>query len=244
MKPIRVYRFLSEEHGLKAIQEGKLRVSRMRELNDPLDCYPVIVDEKGESVLTNEHPYMEGIHASIGVMCFSGGIEDPVIWSHYAREHRGMALEFEFENSMYLRKIKYPEDGLRPRIQLSDLDAAQKMDEDEDDYLDRIFEGFSYKAKSWAYEQEYRVFRFLRRCEMHGSEYFADMPFARLAAVILGMRSRLGLVDVRFALEQGKLVRPVITDSDDYNVRIHRACPDAKEFKVRLLQPGQMDKRM
>jgi len=33
MKPIRVYRFLSEEHGLKAIQEGKLRVSRMRELS-------------------------------------------------------------------------------------------------------------------------------------------------------------------------------------------------------------------
>jgi hypothetical protein len=79
---------------------------------------------------------------------------------------------------------------------------------------------------------------------MRGSEYYADMPFARLTAVILGMRSSLGLVDVRFALEQGKLVRPVITDSHDYDVWIHRARPDANEFKVGLLQPGLMDRRV
>ena len=39
-----VYRYFKEEHGLQALQEGRLKVGRLFELNDPLDCQPSFVN--------------------------------------------------------------------------------------------------------------------------------------------------------------------------------------------------------
>jgi len=41
-----------------------------------------------------------------GVMCFSSTWKNPVMWSHYADQHRGICLGFEVPD-VYRKKIKY-----------------------------------------------------------------------------------------------------------------------------------------
>src|SRR5271155_1427919 len=98
--PLLLYRYLSAIHGLQVLQSAELKVGRMLELNDPLDCQPAIVtapdklDDDAYAAFARR--FLSTLHEKFGLVCYSAVIDDPVIWSHYADAHKGMVLEFEF----------------------------------------------------------------------------------------------------------------------------------------------------
>jgi hypothetical protein len=189
-----LYRYLSAPHGLQVLQSAELKVGRMLELNDPLDCQPTIVtapdqlDDDAYAAFARR--FLATLHEYYGLVCYSAVIDDPVIWSHYADAHRGMALEFEFENPPL--RVCYPPDNLRPRLDPSDPEI-------QGDSLWAITIGFTYKAKSWEYEKEFREFIELSACRMAGSHFFCS-PNGVLRRVILGVRCDLSVSDARYAL--------------------------------------------
>jgi hypothetical protein len=192
--PLFLYRYLSAIHGLQVLQSAELKVGRMLELNDPLDCQPAIVtapenlDDDAYAAFARR--FLGTLHEGFGLVCYSAVIDDPVIWSHYADAHKGMVLEFEFETPPL--GVNYPPNDLRPQLDPNDPEI-------QGDSLWAITIGFTWKAKSWEYEKEYREFIELSACRMAGSHYFCS-PNGILRRVILGIRCDLSVSDARHAL--------------------------------------------
>jgi len=189
-----LYRYLSAPNGLQVLQSAELKVGRMFELNDPLDCQPNIVTEAkildDDAYLVFARRFLSTLHDEFGLICYSSVIDDPVIWSHYADAHRGMALEFEFKNPP--QRVSYPPDNLRPQLDPGDREIWG-------DSLWALTISFANKARSWKYEKEYREFIFLSSCRMQGPHFFYK-PNGILRRVILGVRCNLSISDVKKAL--------------------------------------------
>lgn len=147
-----VYRYLSEQFGLLALQQQKWKIGRLLELNDPLDCQPTLVRGNGaDTVSVGDDPYFREIYDKIGIICYSSSIQDPVIWSHYADCHRGMAFGFEFPPGDGLFEVRYPDDDSRAQLDSDTLESL-KAENEQEALLKVISHGFTQKAKSWAYE--------------------------------------------------------------------------------------------
>jgi hypothetical protein len=192
-----VYRYLTEQFGLLALQQQKWKIGRLLELNDPLDCQPMLSRVgRPEDVSVDADPYFREIYDSIGIICYSASIDDPVIWSHYADSHRGMAFGFEFPpGGDALLEVNYPEDDARARLDQDILDTLKRTN-DQAALVKVISNGFTKKAKSWKYECEYRHFIMLHECEMIGPHYFRAMPLPDLRQVVLGVKSRVTESDI------------------------------------------------
>jgi hypothetical protein len=60
-RPVMIYRYLPSEFALLAIQQQRLKVGRLNELNDIFDCGPAIIPPK--SVLpSEEEAFVKGIY--------------------------------------------------------------------------------------------------------------------------------------------------------------------------------------
>lgn len=184
----KVYRYLSADYALMALQTGRLKVGRLFELNDPFDCAPHLKDE-------HSHSLLETIAEQVGVICYSSKIDDPVVWSHYGNSHRGVALAFRFKkgDGLALHKVEYPEDEKRASYDTRKLRQAM---ESEKSKLNFIREAFGTKAKSWTYEAESRHMVELHKCKMVGRHYFFPFPKYALTEVILGARCDISTADI------------------------------------------------
>jgi len=69
----------------------------------------------------------------------------PLMWAHYANNHKGICLEFDCDNSIFGRAYK-----------VSYTKTLNKIDVTEDDG-DLYFNSLLNKTTPWEYEQEYRV---------------------------------------------------------------------------------------
>lgn len=87
--------------------------------------------------------------------------EDPnniLMWTHYANNHSGIVIGFEFpelEGNNNLQKVNY-ENELKP----IDLEYYAKfMVGYNDEYLNEILSDYSTKSTHWKYEKEWRLWR-------------------------------------------------------------------------------------
>ena len=91
---------------------------------------------------------------SMGVFCLAECIDSVLMWSHYASNHSGIALRFDFRRQVHgglapLWKVQYQAD----RPVLSHFFGANPSDPDSDRKLP---DALATKALFWAYEQEWR----------------------------------------------------------------------------------------
>jgi hypothetical protein len=199
---MRVYRFMSLANGLDSIQQRRLRIGRLFELNDPYDCAPGIAN--APNVPTGEEEafetgYFARFGEAFGLLSYSATVSDPIIWSHYADSHRGIAFQFDYTDpSDGLIEVEY---GTERRIfDYNELEQIRKKNA-EDEIHHVISSGFTKKASSWRYEQEYRQFISLNSCTPVGEYYFRPIPSERLTGVILGARCRIRPIDVARSLQ-------------------------------------------
>lgn len=160
-----------------------LYFARPSRLNDPFDCQ-VDLRKSAQHAITRmtgskrdilkrifqADGYFDAIQqrmANVGVCSFSLKLEEPLLWSHYADEHRGVCLLYQFnENFLMDRKneivgvsdITYGENPLSDWI----------MDSIPDQIEDTFYERFTtellkrvliIKGSGWAYEHEARIIR-------------------------------------------------------------------------------------
>lgn len=200
---VKIYRFLSAHWALKALQEKRLKISRMTELNDPFEWHIGVTskDKNHHSIGRNAiDDFLDRLNDKFGIICFSNRVTDPVIWSHYSEGHKGIALEFEHVDIDSLVKVKYLED-----LPIFDVDELMKSGFDRD-YTRAVLEkAFGRKSPSWSYEFEYRLHYDLSSgdCFMDGELYFTKIPDNYLKRVILGVRCPTSESDVERSLTQG-----------------------------------------
>jgi len=169
---------------LKSLVNSELYFSHPNQLNDPFDCRVDIFDSlnraihnangakrkqlKGIREFMNDSVNINKIKSfieNVGICSFSLELENTLMWSHYADNHRGVCLTYSFPKSFFdntkdevlgIVKVKY---GVNP---LSDwfLGEALKQYVQSDDFLRYLIkEGFTAKSKLWQYEEEVRIVR-------------------------------------------------------------------------------------
>ena len=208
---ILLYRYLDANSALKSIESRSLRISRLSELNDPFEWRMGIA-----GVIPEGEPLVEKWLASImanqnkitGLMCFSATCEEPVLWSHYADKHRGVAFEVDY-NSLpdHLIEMSYPSKRL-----VVDGNRYAELQKDEpklkEYLLPFIQQMLRQKSPSWVYEREYRIYFDLvkdQNLQTAGGHYFVRIPDNFLTRVILGSKCLLEEQYVAKALEKSGL---------------------------------------
>jgi hypothetical protein len=144
---MRVYHFISEEYALDVIADQRIKVSMIDDLNDPFELHAV--DLSNSEYREEFKDFKKHMTQITGILCFSKRWKSPLLWSHYANKHKGVALEFDV-----LDKVAHPIRYRKKRYVL-DLERARKQSYAFSD--DEIKELWFTKYEQWDYEEEIRV---------------------------------------------------------------------------------------
>src|SRR5260221_5940403 len=122
---MRAFHLLPAEHALNNIALKRIRLSRYGDLNDPFELLAANFGKNKDvhiAVLELKKTFSE----TKGLVCFSREWGNPLLWSHYASKHRGIALGFDIDDSFAI-PISYAEKPLSIRFQDNDP-SRRKLD--------------------------------------------------------------------------------------------------------------------
>jgi len=241
---------------LKVITDSTTRFSMPTDFNDPFDCFPFIdpkqVTDEALKPLLKKLPispadrlsqkkvlkrnlqrsiesgnYLGDFNSHIGVCCLSRSATEPLMWAHYADNHRGFVVEFKIpmlgtkdqvERSDYFlipHEVDYSKH--RPEITLLENDERQ------------VELSLLTKSDHWDYEQEERVISYQRGPGVH------NISPSLLCTVIAGMRMN---PDHLHQLEQA--IRN--HNRTHYkNVRLYQAAPHDRKYKIEVADHPRLD---
>ena len=231
---MRVYHFINKEYGLEDLRERRLKIARIAELNDPFEFAAVNLSDPR---LRQAWELMKQDMAErYGILCFSATWDGPVLWAHYADNHRGFCLGFDVPNDEYLTKVAYIErripagDFIRQRFaKYHDLETymepyknknlapnefiriaqqrIREMAHSDDDGLAFMKGIAATKFTHWSYEEEYRLFVALNS-NTEGFDYcsFSEQTL-NLAEIFVGCRSSVTRQQIEEAM--GKMSQSV-----------------------------------
>ena len=136
-----------------------------------------------EEIRKDEESWVDTIFSTYtGVCCFCGGRETILLWSHYADNHRGIAIGFDsdhFEDVLH-RVIYSTERG----------EYHPLFNADPDDPYRRVMKT---KSPEWSYEDEYRIIIAWQVCterEIKGRKmHFLEFPPEAVREVVIGCRA-------------------------------------------------------
>jgi hypothetical protein len=116
--------------------------------------------------------------AGWGVLSLSARWDCPLMWSHYADMHRGLCIEYEFENHkcMGLKEVTYKADR---SIKISDL-IDWKINKSAAAHRNIIDTYFYAKSRQWRYEKEWR--------DIQPKSGAKPSPFFKITGVHFGLR--------------------------------------------------------
>ncbi len=140
-----IYKFVPCKFGKDALNDRRLKISHITGLNDPFEYLNVITKTVAERNAMRE--FKDKLAATQGLISFSKSWNNPLLWTHYAEDHTGMALGFAVPNSV-VRKMNY----IRRKESIN-LEKA-KDPKTKQKYLDLFY---SSKHINWKYEGEYRL---------------------------------------------------------------------------------------
>jgi hypothetical protein len=172
----RVYKFTRAVHGISSLENKRLKLSTIKDLNDPFDLCPL--DTTDPAVSTAADAYISGIWKKTAILCYSRNWDSLLLWSHYGDSHKGICLGFDipvgdpgpnFDTDVLyqpsLLQIRGPED--------LNLDLANRL--------------LRTKHESWSYEQEVRMFASLSDpADANGLNWIEFGPDLVLKEVIVG----------------------------------------------------------
>jgi hypothetical protein len=104
MAVIRVYHFLCAKYALEGIERKRIKISELDTLNDPFELWCSAQDDSDMRRLLRE--WKAEMAQKYGMVCFSGGWRNPVLWSHYADKHRGICLGLDVEEQ-FIPRVRY-----------------------------------------------------------------------------------------------------------------------------------------
>lgn len=177
-EPFVLYRFRKiDKRLIESLVSQSLWFAKPNTLNDPFDCQidvegalkrAALADTGGRkdflsSILSNPE-FFETWRSTLddlGVCCFSSENRDTRLWSHYADEHRGVCLKYQFRTSHFLTEkfrlttmgpVQYLPEPLRKWLKDAPMDITKFVE-------GLVHTCLKTKSLAWAYEKEARVFR-------------------------------------------------------------------------------------
>jgi hypothetical protein len=191
---MRVYHYLSKEYGLQALEKQRLKVGRIKELNDPFELLAAELSNRGDRRRFLE--WKNETSRNIGFLCFSRHNKNPLLWSHYADKHRGVALEIEVDD-----QLAVPVQYRRSRIKL-DIPKIMSSGGFSANLAEQLG---STKSNHWSYEEEVKVPISLKDCQSEGNLFFEPIGNGlKIISITAGPLCELDSNEVKCRLAKGK----------------------------------------
>lgn len=178
---MRLFHLLKEEFALKDIRERRLKIARIAQLNDPFEFLGADLSNRARRAILNRTK--TDLSEEHGLLCFSKSWRNPVLWSHYADNHRGICLGFDIPDELP-HQVSYVN---------SRFNWPSTVDQGFMEQL--LFTKFAH----WSYENEYRIYTNLEDCE-DGLYYLNFSDSLALKQVIVGPASSVSRAQVADAL--------------------------------------------
>ena len=193
------YHLLPAKYALSGIEKRRLKVATFDDVNDPFELLGINVGDKetrkhNREIRKQLRQWRDRMTEKYGMLCFSSGWSNPLLWSHYGDRHKGIALGFRVDQ---LRKVRYQPKRLR----------SEEWNPAED-----IQPILWTKFQHWEYEAEHRRFTLLSECRSEtrrGKRYYF-WPFGgdlQLRSVVIGANCSVRFERISQAL--GDLTDPV-----------------------------------
>lgn len=217
-----LYRFLDERGAIETIKSKSFRIGRIPTLNDPFEFRPGIIDiedineEEAQAWIDTMLNEFDSIY---GITCFSETLHEPVLWSHYADKHKGMAFEVDYLlEPVTIKKVRYTKKRVCIDSKLmNERENFKKL------FTPKFKELVYRKSNGWKYEREWRGFVSFEDCKEEDGHFSKEIPDDFLLRVILGHRCEKTEEEVRELLDQSGF---------DY-VKVSRAKLCNKTYKVK-----------
>ncbi len=159
---MRVYKFLNAKWGLKALEDRRLKIARISDLNDPFELLGINLSNRELRKAFVEMKY--ALAKNRGLLCFSKRWRNPLLWGHYSDGHRGLCLGFDVPDEL-LMGVNYT----RKRT------ASEKLFSNDQSVKEREMKRLlSTKFSHWRYENEVRCFVSLEDKDPHNGHYFLN----------------------------------------------------------------------
>ena len=217
---MRIYHLLSSDHATSNIELSRMKIARYGDLNDPFEL--MASDLSNKDIRRAVGVLKKQFHKNRGLLCFSKSWHNPVIWSHYADKHHGIALGFDVQDE-FVAPIKYRASRLPVKFKKNNEQGG----------LDSVFvNNLLYtKYKHWKYEEEVRLHVNLDECEPENGLYFTSFEDVgiELKEVILGHSCKTTLQSIR------ELVKGKYNNINIFKARLafrsFRVVPDQRTVK-------------
>ena len=202
----RLFKYLNIEGACASLQNLTLRFKAPNQFNDPFEFSVGGIEEatddqiklfyqqeeipedtptekfndffknEGNAILAKQ---AEVLNACIRVTCFSTKILNILMWSHYAEDHKGIAIEYDVNRILHrcmdddmsigLQKVEYS--SIKPKIKNLFLITEQERNKE----MAKIA---GTKSNGWIYENEWRLILINADYEKAKSEGITrDIPF-------------------------------------------------------------------
>ena len=144
---MRVYQFMSAAHALDNLHKRRLKASTVTDMNDPFELLAISLDDCGarQTILK----WREEMSLVAKVLYFTTGWNNPVLWSHYADKHYGIALGFDVPDQ-YALPVTYESERLQ-------IGLASFRSSSEEKRKEMVRSLLLTKFSAWSYEAEVRV---------------------------------------------------------------------------------------
>jgi hypothetical protein len=139
------YHYSSAKWGFCALERQRMKVSSIKELNDPFEFMP---DRRYKYDKRQQYnKVFEDVASKWGLLCFSDSWREQLLWAHYADKHRGMALGFAIPREKLL-PVDYDPCDRRTKFELAKCAGENER---------RFLALGKVKFAEWSYEREYRI---------------------------------------------------------------------------------------
>ena len=222
MNNTKLYRLLPDEAAINTIETRCFRVSRIADQKDCFEwqfgfegCPPELKEINQKKI----DQIVERTGETMGILCFSKEIKDPILWSHHADGHKGIAFEVDIGINVNLVSNRHEVEYDKPRPVLPYRTITKE------EWLKVMDIFYKQKSKSWRYEQECRFVIEHAACIPSGGRFFWKIPAGFITRVIIGFRSSVS--------EQ--YLRQVLDLNGFPNVQIVKAKRSLKTYDVEVL---------
>lgn len=198
---------------VKAVKKsGKRTESELEAMKIALERDP---SELERTLIKMNSDIASGVRNQYRVYCFGTDPYNLLMWSHYAKSHSGICLQFEVRNTVVCAALECTYSKEYPIFDVhDDSDGAQ-------------LKGLLSKSDVWTYESEYRL---IAQDESYRTEKFSlitknnylELPKGTIKSIIVGCRGNYEVVKT-------------LVDKYDPTIQVKRAILIPNEYKIEIV---------
>ena len=168
--------------------ERRIKISRISKLNDPFDFQVSFDNTTPQAYVKGFRNHFKQIDKKFGIICFSEGFDNVLMWSHYAVKHHGLVIGLDIDDKMLTQVDYLP---IAPRV----ISKDGKCKGCPHRFVGLMNSVMRTKAIDWAYEKEWRlILDYSNRQNIHedkdGSRYYL-LPSNSIQSIFIGLKCEM-----------------------------------------------------